>query len=38
MKFIDIDSICKKCGIKNYTINSDGTVDVDGNVCYQNLE
>ena len=28
----DIDSICKKYGIKNYTINVDGTVDVDGNV------
>jgi hypothetical protein len=28
----DIDSICKKYGIKNYTINSDGTVDVDGDV------
>jgi len=38
MKFIDIDSICKKCGIKNYTINSDGTVDVDGNVNFFNLQ
>jgi hypothetical protein len=28
----DIDSICKKYGIQNYTINGDGTVDVDGNV------
>ena len=28
----DIDSICKKYGIQNYTINEDGTVDVDGNV------
>ena len=28
----DIDSICKKYGIKNYTINEDGTVDVDGSV------
>jgi len=27
----DIDSICKKFGIKNYTINED-SVDVDGNV------
>lgn len=27
-----IDSICKKYNIKNYTINSDGTVDVDGDV------
>jgi len=30
--FEDIDSICKKYGIENYTINSDGTVDVDGDV------
>jgi hypothetical protein len=28
----DIDSICKKYGIQNYTINEDGTVDVDGDV------
>jgi len=28
----DIHSMCKKYGIKNYTINEDGTVDVDGNV------
>jgi len=28
--FEDIDSICKKYRIKNYTINSDGTID--GNV------
>ena len=27
-----IDSICKMYGIENYTINSDGTVDVNGNV------
>jgi hypothetical protein len=31
-----IDSICKKYGIKNYTINSDGTVDVNGNVNLSN--
>ena len=30
--FEDIDSICKKYDIKNYTINSDGTVDIDGDV------
>ena len=30
--FNEIDTICKKYGIKNYTINPDGTVDVDGNV------
>ena len=28
----DIDSICEKLGIKNYTINQDGSIDVDGNV------
>ena len=28
----DIDAICKKYGIENYTINSDGTVDVNWNV------
>ena len=28
----DIDSICKKYGIKNYTINEDGSIDVGGNV------
>jgi len=30
--FEDIDSICKKYGIDNYTINSDGSIDVDGDV------
>jgi hypothetical protein len=30
--FSEIDSICKKYGIKNYTINPDGIVDVDGDV------
>ena len=28
----DIDSICKKFGIRNYTINEDSTVDVDWDV------
>jgi hypothetical protein len=28
----DIDSICKKWGIINYTINEDGTIDVSGSV------
>ena len=28
----DIDKICKKYRIKNYTINQDGSIDVDGNV------
>ena len=32
----DIDSICKKFGIKNYTINEDSTIDVDGNVYINN--
>jgi hypothetical protein len=30
--FEDIDSICKKYGITNYTINPDNTVDVNGDV------
>jgi hypothetical protein len=30
--FNNIDSICKKFGITNYTINSDGLVDVNGDV------
>jgi hypothetical protein len=28
----DIDSICREYYINNYTINDDGTIDVDGNV------
>lgn len=32
----DIDTICKKFGIKNYTINEDSTIDVDGNVDLRN--
>ena len=28
----DIDSICREYGIRNYTVNPDGTVDVDGDV------
>jgi hypothetical protein len=28
----DIESICRKYGIRNYTINEDGTIDVDGHV------
>ena len=35
--FEDIDSICKKYGIENYTINKDGSIDVDGNVDLNNL-
>ena len=30
--FEDIESICRKYGITNYTINSDESIDVDGNV------
>jgi len=35
--FTDIDSICKQYNIKNYTINSDGSIDVDGNVSLSNI-
>ena len=28
----EIHDICKKYNIENYTINSDGSIDVDGNV------
>jgi hypothetical protein len=31
-EYSSIDKICKKWDIENYTINPDGTVDVDGNV------
>ncbi len=30
--FEDIDKICKKYSIKNYTINTDGSIDVDGDM------
>ena len=30
--FKDIDAICKEYGITNYIINSDGSIDVNGNV------
>ncbi len=29
----DINKICKKYDIENYTINSDNSVDVDGDIC-----
>ena len=32
----DIDTICKKFGIRNYTINEDSTIDVDGDVDLYN--
>ena len=34
--FEDIDGICKKYGIQDYTINSEGKVDVDGDVDFGN--
>ena len=37
-EYMDIDQICKQYRIKNYTINPDGTVDVDGDVYLQNRE
>ena len=30
--YSDIESVCKQYGIRRYTINSDGSIDVDGNV------
>jgi hypothetical protein len=32
----DIDSICRRYDIKNYTINKDGTIDVNGHVNLSN--
>ena len=34
--FNDIETICKEYGIKNWTINPDGTIDVDGGVYLDN--
>ena len=34
----DIDSICKEYGIKNYTINQDVSIDVDGDVNLSDKE
>lgn len=34
----DIDAICKKYRIENYTINDDGSIDVDGHVDLKNKE
>jgi hypothetical protein len=34
----DVDSICKKYGIENYTINEDGTIDVDGDVSISHMK
>jgi len=33
-----IESLCKKYGIYNYTINEDGSIDVDGNVHLNNYD
>jgi hypothetical protein len=33
---MNIDEICEYYGIKNYTINPDGSIDVDGNVHLHN--
>jgi len=38
MKLHEIDIICEKYGIKNYSINSDGLVDVDGSVDLNNSQ
>ena len=32
----EIDNICNHYNIRNYTINSDGTIDVDGSVNFSN--
>ena len=34
----NIDDICKKFNIRNWSVNSDGTVDVDGDVMLYNKE
>ena len=34
--FEDIDKICKQYNISNYTINPDGSIDVDGSVDLEN--
>ena len=34
----DIDAICEKYNIKNYIINEDGTIDVNGNVDLHNKQ
>ncbi len=36
--FSEIRDICDKYGIRDYTINSDGSIDVDGNVCLYEKE
>ena len=34
--FSEIEEICRKYNIRNYTINEDGSIDVDGNVDLSN--
>jgi len=34
----EIHKICKEYGIENYTINNDGSIDVDGYVDLSNME
>lgn len=34
----DIEAKLKEFNIKNYTINPDGSIDVDGDVCLQNMK
>jgi hypothetical protein len=38
-KFKEIDQICQQYGIENYTLNGDGSIDVDGDVdlAYKSL-
>jgi hypothetical protein len=36
--FQDIDSICQKFGITNWSVNTDGTIDVDGDVELRSMK
>ena len=35
---MDIEKICRRYGIRNYTINEDGSIDVNGNVNFYSRE
>lgn len=37
-EYKDIDAICKRYGIENYTINDDGSIDVDGSVYLNEMD
>ena len=37
-EYNDIVSICYKYDIENYTINDDGSIDVDDDVCLYGLK